>query len=390
MVVSFIVSLLVFPIVLNYAKKHHIVDNPNARKLQRIPIPVLGGVVVYIGLLAGVLTLFPFMQSPLINWGVVGMTVMMVIGVWDDVKDLSATLRFLIETAMVLSFILLTDIYIDNLHGFWGIDELPTWAGYLLSIVYGVGLINAVNMIDGMDGYSSGYVIMASTFFGLIFWGVWSPLMVALAGIVIGALIPFFLHNVFGVRSKMFMGDGGSMMLGMLLVIFSFFSVSSNSQCDMLEAYGMSTVAIVLAVTCIPVFDTIRVMMVRILRGVSPFRPDKTHLHHLFIDMGFSHLGASLFILLMNAIVVGLWWFTWRVGGSIDLQMYVVVILGFLVTFGFYKFVKWHQNGGPTDEEGFPQGTIVWQILCRFGEWTHFEKNRLWRMIRYAMDGPLE
>ena len=388
MVVSLLVSLLVYPAVLRYAKKHNIVDNPNARKLQRVPVPVLGGVVVYIGFLLGVLTLSLFLYSHFILWGVIGMTVMMVIGVWDDVRDLSPALRFLIEVGMILAFILTTDIYIDDPHGLWGIKELPEWLGITISTVFGVGLINAVNMIDGMDGYSSGYVMLASIIFGLVFWSVWSTLMVCLAMIMVGALLPFFLHNVFGVRSKMFMGDGGSMMLGILMAIFAFFSLSSKTPCASMEKEGMSVPAFVLAVMCIPVFDTLRVMFMRMFRGKSPFQPDKTHLHHLIIDMGFSHLGASLFILMMNTSVVAIWWGMWMTGVSPDTQMIVVLLVGSLITFGFYKFMKVQQNGGPKDEEGFPQGTAIWHLFCRFGNWTHREDKRFWRTMRYIMDGP--
>ena len=387
--VSLVVSLVVYPLVLKYARAHGVVDNPNARKLQRVPVPVMGGVVVYIGILSGGLLLSVFMPSYLLTNGLIGMTVMMLIGVWDDVKDISATLRFLIEIALVTAFILVTDTYIDDFHGLWGIQELPKWVGYPLSILTGVGLINAVNLIDGVDGYSSGYGIMASLCFGLAFWRVWSPMMTSLALVVIGALIPFFLHNVFGSRSKMFIGDGGTLMLGMLMAVYVFYTLSSKHRCDRMAYYNASLGALALAVMCIPVFDTVRVMLMRILRGRSPFKPDKTHLHHLFIDMGFSHLGAALFILMVNFLVVVIWVASWKMGASKEHQMYIVIALGLLVTFGFYKFMKVQQNGGPVDEEGYPKGSRLWHLMCRLGALTHREDKMSWRVMRYFVDGPL-
>ena len=124
--------------------------------------------------------------------------------------------------------------------------------------------------------------------------------MTCLTMIVIGALLPFFMHNVFGQKSRMFIGDGGTLMLGMFLTVCTFYAMSSTQPCDKLDEKGLSLIAYALAVLSIPLFDTLRVFTMRILRGKSPFRPDKTHLHHLFIDMGFSHLGAALFILLLN------------------------------------------------------------------------------------------
>lgn len=383
------VSVVFFPFVLRFARRHGIVDNPNARKLQRVPVPVMGGVVVYAGILAGGLLMNAFMHSEVVIFGLIGMTIMMLIGVWDDVKDISATLRFLIEIALVTGFILITDTYIDDLHGLWGIHELPGYVAYPLSIVAGVGMINAVNLIDGVDGYSSGYGMLACACFAVVFWSVSSLTMVCLTLIVIGALLPFFLHNVFGYRSKMFIGDGGTLMLGMLMSVLVFYCMSNNHKCEALENQGMCLGAFATAVLCIPVFDTLRVLTMRILRGVSPFHPDKTHLHHLFIDMGFSHLGAALFILSLNFGVVIIWYLSWQIGASVDAQAYIVGALGFLVTFGFYKFMKMQQNGGPVDEEGYPQGTWLWHVMEHLGTFTHKEDRSFWKVMRWIVDGPL-
>ena len=384
--VAILVSTMAFPSVIRFAKRHNIVDNPNARKLQRMPVPILGGVVVYLGIVAGIIVLFCFLKDMLLLWGLLAMTVLMAIGIWDDIKDLSATLRFVVEIVMVTLFIIMTDVYIDDFHGLWGVNQLSPWIGIPLSVFAGVGVINAVNLIDGVDGYSSGYGMLACTFFAWAFHTVWSIPMVCMAVIVSGALLPFFLHNVFGVRSKMFIGDGGTLMLGMLMVVFLFFALSSKTNCAQLEDAGICLPAMSLAVLCVPVFDTLRVMTMRILRGKSPFRPDKTHLHHLFIDMGFAHLGAALSILLINTVIVAVWLLTWKLGASYDVQAYVVIGLGILMTFVFYNVMKKQQNSGPLDEEGFPQGTWLWHHFCALGAHSHREKRRVWRFLRWLMD----
>ncbi|MCR5472187.1 MAG: undecaprenyl/decaprenyl-phosphate alpha-N-acetylglucosaminyl 1-phosphate transferase [Prevotella sp.] len=387
--VALVSSTLVYPLVLQFAKDHDIVDNPNARKLQRIPIPVMGGLVVYIGILISCLVLMTFRPEPIIAYGLVAMTVMLVIGMWDDIKDLSATFRFVVEIVLVSVFIWKTGYYIDDLHGLFGIDELNPWLGIPLSVFTGVGLINAVNLIDGVDGYSSGYGMLACICFALVFHSAWSTTLVMMSGIVIGALLPFFLHNVFGVRSKMFIGDGGTLMLGMLLVMFLFSALSSKSKCTGLEDVNLGLVAMALSVLSIPIFDTLRVMFMRILRGKSPFRPDRTHFHHLFIDMGFSHLGAALTILAINFGVVLVWVASWLLGASVTVQFFNVVIVAGLVTFGFYKLMKYQQNHGPLDGDGYPQGTALWHFFCKIGDMSHREKGRFWRWMRWLMDRSL-
>ena len=363
---SLTVTAAVHPFVLRYARRHHIVDNPDARKLHRRPIPVMGGVAVYAGILAGCLAMFLLVPKASINWSIMAVTVMLLLGVWDDIKNLSAVFRLIVQFGIVGAYMSLTGYYISNFFGLFGIHEISPWIGIPLSLVAGVGTINAINMIDGVDGYSSGYSIMASSSFAVLFIAVGQSVWSCLAVIVASALIPFFIHNVFGVKTKMFIGDGGTMMLGFLMTIFELGSLAPH-QGTILEAHGIGVIAMTLAILCIPVFDTLRVMTARMARGRSPFKPDKSHLHHLFIDMGFSHLGAAVSILSMNFAVIIVWLLLWLGGASINTQTIVVVLLGVLVTFGFYKLMRWQQHKGPVDSDGRPQGTSLWHAFCRIG-----------------------
>ena len=387
--VAMLTSALVFPFALRFALKHDIVDKPNARKLQRSPVPVFGGVVVYSGILAGGLVLLFFFRSPMLAWILFSVALMMVIGTWDDINGLPAFVRLLVEVLLVGGFIATTGIYIDNLHGLWGVYEMDPLYAIPISIFAGVGTINAINMIDGVDGYSSGYAMLACLCFALAFHSAWTPGMVCLTLIAGGALLPFFMHNVFGARSRMFIGDGGTLMLGMLLTSLAFSALSSKVGLGPLEDQNVCIPALVIGVGCIPLFDAVRVMFVRMIHGKSPLKADKSHLHHLFIDMGFSHLGAAMFILQMNIVVLLGWWLAWYLGASMDVQLYVVVAMALMVTAGVYSLMRWQQNGGPVDEEGYPQGTKLWHLLCRLGEWTHKENKRAWRMMRFIMDYPL-
>ena len=387
--VAMLTSALVFPFALRFALKHDIVDKPNARKLQRSPVPVFGGVVVYSGILAGGLVLLFFFRSPMLAWILFSVALMMVIGTWDDINGLPAFVRLLVEVLLVGGFIATTGIYIDNLHGLWGVYEMDPLYAIPISIFAGVGTINAINMIDGVDGYSSGYAMLACLCFAFAFHSAWTPGMVCLTLIAGGALLPFFMHNVFGARSRMFIGDGGTLMLGMLLTSLAFSALSSKVGLGPLEDQNVCIPALVIGVGCIPLFDAVRVMFVRMIHGKSPLKADKSHLHHLFIDMGFSHLGAAMFIIQMNIVVLLGWWLAWYLGASMDVQLYVVVAMALMVTAGVYSLMRWQQNGGPVDEEGYPQGTKLWHLLCRLGEWTHKENKRAWRMMRFIMDYPL-
>ena len=384
-ILSLVITAVMYPFVLRYALRHQIVDNPDARKVHRQPIPVMGGVAVYAGILAGCLAMWFLVDGASIRWSIMAFSTMLVIGVWDDMKNLSAILRFFVQFCIVGAYIALTGHYINNFYGLFGIQEISPWVGIPISLVAGVGTINAINMIDGIDGYSSGYGILACSCFAVIFIIVKQTVWSSLAVIVTAALIPFFFHNVFGMKSKMFIGDGGTMMLGFLMTIFGLGALSMRRGLE-LEAQGVGVIAMTLAILCIPIFDTLRVMTVRMLRGRSPFKPDKSHLHHLFIDMGFTHLKASLFILSMNLFVILVWLLLWLCGASIFTQTCVVVLMGLMVTFGFYKFMRWQQHSGPIGDDGQPQGTPLWHVFCRFGSKPHKNERRIRLVLRKFVD----
>ena len=334
--ISLIVSSLAHQPVLRFAKKHNFYDNPEARKLQRKPVPVMGGFVVFLGAIVGSLCYwFKHDCSSLIPVQV-AMLFMLVLGGWDDIKNLSPTLKLVFEIAIVTALALVNHSPINSLHGLWGIHEFSPWIAWPLTIFGCVGIINAINMIDGIDGLSSGICIMAFGFFGLLFFYSWDFVHVALAVSIIGGLIPFFIMNVFGENSKMFIGDAGTLMLGIALCEMVMSALTSNSVYTNKTPQSFCLVAFTLAVLAIPVFDTLRVMFGRISRGESPFYPDKTHLHHAFIDYGFHHLETSLMEIMLNMMIIGVWWMFYKSHFSLQFQLYGVIVSGVAVCFGLY------------------------------------------------------
>ena len=378
--IAFLAALVVViwshPIVRKVAVKRNIVDNPDARKLQKEPVPVMGGVAVFFGLVTGLCVMSLFFDTASLLPVFVAMSLMLCVGVMDDVSGLSPWLRFVIEIAVVVVLIFTTDLSLNHLHTLWGFYNLPGWLSIPLTIVAVVGMINALNLIDGVDGLSSGFCVIASVAFGIFFYMIGNAVMLALCAVVVASLLPFFLHNVFGKSSKMFIGDGGSLMMGLVMSSYVVEAIAYRGSLSYTMPEGMGMVAFTMAVMSVPVFDTLRVMIMRIVRGVSPFHPDKTHLHHLFIDLGFSHIGTTLSVLSLNLIVMLAWFLTYKLGGSVDTQFYVVVIGGVSVTAVFYKVmrVQMSHNG------------CVARLLRRIGEGSHYERGRAWTRLQEVMD----
>ena len=134
---SLIVTTIVYPFVLRYALRHHVVDDPDARKLHRLPVPVMGGVAVYAGILVGCLAMFFLVPRASISWSLMALTTMLILGVWDDIKNLSAILRLVIQFGIVGAYVGFTGHYIGNFYGLFGLHELSLWVGIPLSLVAG-------------------------------------------------------------------------------------------------------------------------------------------------------------------------------------------------------------------------------------------------------------
>lgn len=372
-----IAVIWIFPKMLHIALTKNIVDNPDARKLQRIPIPVLGGMAIMFGIIVALSVSQLLFDCSNLFTIVLAMSVMLYLGTVDDIIDLSPSLRFLIEILLTLMLMYTCGYSIDSFHGLWGLYEVSPYISLPLTIIAVVGIINAINLIDGVDGYSSGYCIMTCFIFGLFYALVGDIPMVMLASVCAGALIPFFMHNVFGRTSKMFIGDGGTLVMGVVMSIFVLNMLKKETYCCVYSSWGMGLVPLTLAILSIPVFDTVRVMSTRILRGTSPFHPDKTHLHHLFIDMGFSHIGTTAFILLLNLLNVLAWYLTYCCGFSIDVQLYVVVVMALLSTFGFYGGMRLCQRNR----------NALWRLMVRLGKLSHVERKGLFLWLQHLMDG---
>jgi UDP-N-acetylmuramyl pentapeptide phosphotransferase/UDP-N-acetylglucosamine-1-phosphate transferase len=335
--ISIFVAALAHQPMLRYARKHNLYDNPEARKFQRKPVPVMGGFVVYLGAIIGSLCYWFKHDSLAIVPVQIAMLMMLLIGAWDDIKKLSPNLRLVLEILIVAALAIGNQYPINDFHGLWGIHEISPWIAWPLTIFACVGIINAINMIDGIDGLSSGICIMAFGFYGLLFFYAHDFVRVALSVAIIGSLIPFFIMNVFGNRSKMFIGDAGTMMLGIALCDMLMSMLTTNSACAQQVKYtDFCLIAFALAVLSVPVFDTLRVMFGRISRGESPFVPDKTHLHHAFIDYGFHHLETSLMEIMLNMMIIGLWWGIYKSHLSEQWQLYGVIVASIGVCFGLY------------------------------------------------------
>lgn len=379
-IIPFFIALLlvgwIHPKLVKIALLKNIVDNPNARKLQHTPVPILGGVAVFFGVVIAIGCMGAVVDIAGLSVVIMGMMAMLYTGTMDDILDLSPSLRLLIEIIVMLLLIFVGGYSMNNFQGLWGVGPLEAWYAVPLTVFAAVGIINAINLMDGVNGLSSGYCVMACATFGTLFYLSGDEAMTILAVVSVGALIPFFFHNVFGKTSKMFIGDGGTLVMGFILSVFVIAMLQTGSPVAAYVGPNIGLVPFTLAVLAVPVFDTLRVMLTRILKGSSPFRPDKTHLHHMFIDLGCSHAAATVAILGLNLSIVLGWWILEVVGLSTDVQLYAVVAMGVLGTSGLYHFMQWH----------ICRDTKFMGLIRRLGYKTHISRTGIFFWLQQAVD----
>lgn len=333
--VAALTSVVMNPFVIKLAFKKHLTDAPNYRKLQKRPVPVLGGMSVYMAFVNGLFFANLFHPTDRLYVVIAALSVMFFVGLFDDLIDLSYKLKFLVQFGVI--FMLWTFGYrIDTLAGLFGVTHIPMLWSCLLSLFAGVGLMNALNMIDGVDGLASGLGIITSTICGAYFVTHHDPLFALLSIVFAGSLVPFFICNVFSRKYKMFIGDSGSLIMGTLAYVFTCRIIHT----PIMDGNDHFCVAMMFAIYALPVFDTLRVMTVRMFHGHSPFKADRTHMHHIFVDLGYPHIMITTILLFINSLVIAVWYFTATFMESIDGQFFVTIATAMLLVPGLYFVLR--------------------------------------------------
>lgn len=293
-------SLILIPLLIKYSRKLGLVDKPDPRKLHREPIPVAGGIAIVLAsviALAFSKTALQLLQRyPVL---VSGSLLLLVTGVWDDRKNLRPlyrlALQFLCAAALAAN-----GVRITSLHGILGIHQLPEMAQYAVTIIVIAGVANAFNLIDGIDGLAGGLAVINLFILGGISLYLQQYSLFILFAALSGAILVFLKYNYS--PAKIFMGDGGSLFLGFILPATGIILIEQAHTTSPVTAQWV--ILLVFSLLLVPVFDSLRVYVWRMRRGESPFRADKTHLHHLFLTLGFNHKKTALIIYVLEVAIV--------------------------------------------------------------------------------------
>ncbi|MFN3850694.1 MAG: MraY family glycosyltransferase [Spirosomataceae bacterium] len=291
--VAIAIVLRSIPIIINICNLKSLMANPVKRSSHSNPTPTFGGVAIFAGTLIGYMIWNFGDEGVLIHKLWAGTIILFFLGIKDDLYALSPTKKLISQVIASSLVVIGSDLRISDFFGIFGIGDIP----YLISVVFTifmfVALINAFNLIDGIDGLAGGIGMIATGGFGLWFLlnEHWS---LACIGLCLSASLAGFLRYNFSQNNKIFMGDTGSLIVGYITTILAVKFVHLNTTYAFAPHTSFVSAPIIAVVMLIvPIFDTLRVFSIRILRGKSPFKADRIHLHHLMIDNGMSHFWAS-------------------------------------------------------------------------------------------------
>lgn len=299
--VSFIISFLAIPVVLQIAEQKKLYDIPDERKVHTRPVASLGGVGIFGGFLLASLLSIQGQLNGEFQYFFAAALVIFFLGLKDDLMVLSASKKFVGQVIAASILIHLGGIRLDSMHGLFGFEQVPEGFGLALSYLTIIVVINSFNLIDGIDGLASSLGILTLLIFGTYFFAIDLQAYALLAFSLAGSLVAFLIFNHH--PAKIFMGDSGSLMIGLvnsILVIKFINSADSPAVIIPIE----SAVAIGFAILIVPLLDTLRVFAIRIFNGRSPFTPDRNHVHHLLLDQGLGHAAVTLTCVGINVFFV--------------------------------------------------------------------------------------
>lgn len=336
---AFIITFFSIPVIIQVAKAKKLFDEPDERKIHKTVIPTLGGLGIFAGFIIALLMGVPSGVNPEFQYFVAACVVIFFLGIKDDIMILSASKKFIGQLIAAGILIKFGGIHIDNMYGFLGITHIPYVASIILSFFTIIVITNSFNLIDGVDGLAGTLGLITTFTFGCYFLYIGQTAYAVLAFSFSGSLISFLIYNFS--PAKIFMGDTGSLLLGTInsILVIKFINIAGSSNVSFPLS---SSPAIGFAILLIPLVDTLRVFAIRILDRRSPFSPDRNHVHHFLLDIGFSHRKITLSCAFVSVAFIAIA-FLMR---SLDTTLIIGILLfaAFSITAVLYRLRRKSKN----------------------------------------------
>jgi UDP-N-acetylmuramyl pentapeptide phosphotransferase/UDP-N-acetylglucosamine-1-phosphate transferase len=343
---AFLITYFATPSIIRVAFEKNLVDEPGERRSHSKSVPTLGGLAIFAGLIFSTTFWIPFevqytSGASNLQYILSAFIVIFLIGAKDDIIPLPASKKLAGQIFAAFILVYFANIRLTSLFGILGMHEIPNYIGVPLSMLTIIVIINAFNLIDGINALSATIGCIICITFGSWFFRMGRLDLAIIAASTTGSLIAFLRYNL---TAEIFMGDTGSLLIGLTASILSISFIQANL--DYINEYSVKSVpAVAIGVMIIPLFDTLRVFTLRVLKRKSPFSPDRTHIHHLLIDLGLPHLSATALLGFVNLCFIFLA-FELQDIGTLELGLLLLLLATFLIS-----IVKWALNNKQKQEK---------------------------------------
>lgn len=346
---AFFFGFLVTPIVIFFFKKNNVLEIPGGRKIHKGSIPSMGGIGIMLATFIGLVAWLSLDQLAFTRYLLIAMGLMFTLGMRDDLVELTALQKLLGQCVAALLVVVMADIRLTGFYGFAGIYELPLYLSYGITLLTIIVLTNAFNLIDGLDGLAGTISTITLVFLGWWFVSVGLFSYGIIAFTMIGAILSFLLYNWH--PAKIFMGDTGSLSIGFLLSVLVILFIDKNGTMIPIDGLTFNApIASGVALLIVPIYDTARIFVKRVSKGKSPLAPDKSHVHHFLMRMGFSHDKVAYILGGIKLAFIGLMFLGQSFNDHFMLPLVIVLSLSLGMVLDRYtlkKVVKNQKNSAP-------------------------------------------
>ena len=306
LILAFITSLtltyLAIPSIIHVAEVKNLYDEPGERKSHTKRVPTLGGIAIFAGVVFSIVLWTPFEYFGDLQYILCSFIIIFLVGAKDDILPMSPLRKLAGQVFAAFILVYKANVRLTSLSGIFGIYAIPELASFVFSIVTVIVIVNAFNLIDGINGLSGSIGVLISVILGTWFFLIDHREIAIVAFALAGSVIAFLKYNF--TPAKIFMGDTGAMMVGVVSAILAIKFIELHNEIEGSEWAFQAAPAAAIGILILPLFDTLRVFTIRLFRGVSPLNADRRHIHHLLIDVGLSHMQATFILVGVNIFFV--------------------------------------------------------------------------------------
>lgn len=323
-ITAFSLTYLAIPNIIKVATDKHLYDQPDdTRRSHETPIPRLGGIAIFAGVVLSVTLWTPFQVFADLQYILCALVIIFFIGIRDDIQGVSPFYKMLGQLIAASILVLKAGIKLTSLYGIMGVYEVPVIPSILLSIFTIIVIINAFNLIDGINGLSGSITVLITLALGTWFLLI-DRLEIAVLAFSLAASVIAFLNYNF-TPARIFMGDTGALLNGLVCSILTIKFIELHRELPNSYYAFKAAPAVAIGVLILPLYDTLRVFTMRILRGRSPMSPDRNHIHHLLIDSGLDHMQATGILVAVNLLFIFMVLFL-QTMGTLNLLLLILAI----------------------------------------------------------------